>query len=65
MMCNFGHLNPDSAVHLFKSYYCSIMVQFYGNITVMDLDNFPHIGIIILEEYMPFHIIHIDGYSAI
>ena len=34
MLSNFGHLNPESVVTLFK-----FMVHFYGNITVIDLEN--------------------------
>ena len=38
------------------------MVQFYGNITMMDLENGTHKGINVLEDYIPFNITHIDGY---
>ena len=38
------------------------MVNFYGNITVIVLENAVHNGTNVLEEYIGFHITHIDGY---
>ena len=38
------------------------MVHFYGNITVIVLENDVHNGTNVLEEYIIFHITHIDGY---
>ena len=61
MMSNFGHLNPESVVILFKSYCCS----FYGNITVIVLVNAVHNGTNALEEYIICHTTHIDGYWAL
>ena len=63
MMSNFGHLNPESVVTLFKSYCCS----FYGSILwKYNSDSFGkcvHNGTNVLEEYYIIcHISHIDGY---
>ena len=55
MMSNFSHLNPESVVTLFKSY-------FYGNTTVIVLENAVHNGANVFEEYILFHITHIEGY---
>ena len=38
------------------------MAHFYGNITVMVLENDVHNGTNVLEESILFHITHIDGY---
>ena len=38
------------------------MVNFYGNITVIVLENAVNNGTNVLEEYMIFHITHIDSY---
>ena len=58
MMSNFGLLNPESVVTLFKSYCCSL----YGNITVIVLVNAVHNGTNVLEENITCHIKHIYGY---
>ena len=38
------------------------MVHFNGNITVIVLENAVHNGTNVFEEYIRFHITHIDGY---
>ena len=38
------------------------MVNFYGTITVIVFENAVHNGINVFEEYIRFHITHIDGY---
>ena len=62
MMSNFSQIL--SVVTLFKSYCCSFYGSFfYGNITVIVLENAVHNGTNVLEEYIIiFHITHIDGY---
>ena len=63
MMSNFGHLNLESVVTLFKSYCCSYYGSFFMQIiTVIDLVNAVHNGTHVLEEYIICHITHIDGY---
>ena len=51
VMGNFGHLNPERVVLYLNLIVVPFMVHFYGNITVMDL-----------EEYIFFHITYIDVY---
>ena len=60
MMSNFGHLNPESVVTLFKSYCCS----FYGSfLWKYNSDSFGKCnGTNVLEDYIICHITHIDGY---
>ena len=39
-----------------------LMVNFYGNRTVMVLENVVHSETTVLEEYIIFHITHMYGY---
>ena len=66
MMSNFGHLNSESVVTLFKSYCCSFYGSFFnGNIAVIVLVNAVHNETNVLEEYIICYITHIDGYYVL
>ena len=68
MVINFGHLNPESVVTLFKSDCCSLYGLFLWKYnSKKDLENVVHNGPNELEdiEDILFHITHIDGYYAL
>ena len=62
MMSNFSHLNPESVVTLVKSYCCSFYGSFSWKYNSDSLENAVHNGTNVFEEYIRFHITHIDGY---
>ena len=61
MMSNFSQLNQVLLLYL-NLIVVLFMVHFYGNIIVIVLENAVHNGTHVLEEYIRFHITHIDGY---
>ena len=62
MMSNFSHINTESVVTLFKSYCCSFYGLFLCKYNSDSFGNAVHNGTNVFEEYIHFHITHIDGY---